>query len=63
MEDAASEAARGAALQDNRARGPGPGVKVGHQPLGLPDDMTGKSGGHSVEPGEREREERMDDAV
>lgn len=50
VEDAASRAARRTALQDHGARGPGPGVQVGHQPLGLPDHMTRQSGGHAAEP-------------
>ena len=49
VEDASSRAAGGPALQDNGARGPGPWVEVGHQPLRLPEDKTGDSGGHSVE--------------
>lgn len=48
MEDAASQAARGAALQDNGPWGPRTGMKVGHQAIRLPDDILWRRGSHSV---------------
>lgn len=48
MEDAASQPARGAALQDDRAWGPWSGMKVGDQAIRLPDDMARRRGSHSV---------------
>lgn len=50
VKDAPSWSVRRSVLQDNRAWSPGPGVEVGHQPIRLPDDMTGKSGRHSAGP-------------